>query len=98
MILLYRQKVTMAVLSLTLVILATVMQSSLCEVYSSVEDMKSVFNLERNIVMELLNLAEKMKSKLNKIQRSVNIVIVIDFRYQTFDKHHKLIGLSVVTF
>ena len=88
----------MAVLSLTLVILATVMQSSLCEVYSSVEDMKSVFNLERNIVMELLNLAEKMKSKLSKIQRSVNIVIVIDFRYQTFDKHHKLIGLSVVTF
>ncbi len=56
----------MAMLSLAIVILATVMQSSLCEVYSSVEDMKSVFNLERNIVMELLNLAEKMKSKLNK--------------------------------
>ena len=73
----------MAMLSLTIVILATVMQSSLCEVYSSVEDMKSVFNLERNIVMELLNLAEKMKSKLNKIQRLVNEhVIVIDFRYQ----------------
>lgn len=51
------------------------MQSSHCEVYSSVEDMKSVFNLERNIVMELLNLAEKMKSKLNKIQRSVNIAL-----------------------
>ena len=49
------------------------MPSSLGEVYSSVEDMKSVFNLERNIVMELLNLAEKMKSKLSKIQRLVKI-------------------------
>ena len=39
------------------------------EVYSSVADMKAVFRLERNIVMELLNLAEKMKSKLDKIQR-----------------------------
>ena len=64
---------TMAMLSLTIVILATLMQSSLGEVYSSVEDMKSVFNLERNIVMELLNLAEKMKSKLNKIQRLVKL-------------------------
>ena len=63
----------MAMLSLTIVILATLMQSSLGEVYSSVEDMKSVFNLERNIVMELLNLAEKMKSKLNKIQRLVKL-------------------------
>ena len=39
------------------------------EVFSSVEDMKSVFRLERNIVMELLNLADKLKSKLNRIQR-----------------------------
>ena len=39
------------------------------EVFSSVEDMKSVFKLERDIVMELLNLAEKFKTKLNKIQR-----------------------------
>ena len=63
----------MAMVSLTIVILATLMPSSLGEVYSSVEDMKSVFNLERNIVMELLNLAEKMKSKLSKIQRLVKI-------------------------
>ena len=63
----------MAMLSLTIVILATLMPSSLGEVYSSVEDMKSVFNLERNIVMELLNLAEKIKSKLSKIQRLVKI-------------------------
>ena len=63
----------MAMLSLTIVILATLMPSSLGEVYSSVEDMKSVFNLERNIVMELLNLAEKMKSKLSKIQRLVKM-------------------------
>ena len=63
----------MAMLSLTIVILATLMPSSLGEVYNSVEDMKSVFNLERNIVMELLNLAEKMKSKLSKIQRLVKI-------------------------
>merc|ERR1719410_1425853 len=33
--------------------------------------MKSVFQLERNIVMELLNLAEKFRTKLNKIQRYV---------------------------
>ena len=39
------------------------------EVFSSVEDMKSVFRLERNIVMELLNLADKLKAKLNRIQR-----------------------------
>ena len=39
------------------------------EVFSSVEDMKSVFRLERNIVMGLLNLADKLKSKLNRIQR-----------------------------
>ena len=39
------------------------------EVFSSVEDMKSVFRLERNIVLELLNLADKLKSKLNRIQR-----------------------------
>lgn len=64
---------TMAMLSLTIVTLAILMPSSLGEVYSSVEDMKSVFNLERNIVMELLNLAEKMKSKLNKIQRLVKM-------------------------
>ena len=41
------------------------------EVFSSVEDMKSVFRLERNIVLELLNLADKLKSKLNRIQRLV---------------------------
>ena len=39
------------------------------EVFSSVDDMKSVFMLERNIVVELINLAEKFKSKLQKIQR-----------------------------
>ena len=43
------------------------------EVFSSVEDMKSVFRLERNIVLELLNLADKLKSKLNRIQRLVII-------------------------
>ena len=43
------------------------------EVFSSVEDMKSVFRLERNIVMELLNLADKLKSKLNRIQRWNNV-------------------------
>ena len=41
------------------------------EVFSSVEDMKSVFRLERNIVLELLNLADKLKSKLDRIQRLV---------------------------
>ena len=43
------------------------------EVYSSVEDMKAVFMLERKIVVELLNLADKLKSKLNRIQRYVDL-------------------------
>ena len=46
---------------------------STAEVYSSVEDMKAVFMLERKIVVELLNLADKLKSKLNRIQRYVDL-------------------------
>ena len=61
----------MKIPSLTKTLMITVMMVTnvRAEVYSSVDDMKSVFKLERDIVMELLNLAEKLKTKLNKIQR-----------------------------
>ena len=55
------------------VVVAMGIAASQGEVYSSVADMKAVFRLERNIVMELLNLAEKMKSKLDKIQRYIKV-------------------------
>ena len=56
-------------LTKTLMITVMMVTDVRSEVYSSVDDMKSVFKLERDIVMELLNLAEKLKTKLNKIQR-----------------------------
>ena len=61
----------MKIPALTKTLMVTVMMVTnvRAEVYSSVDDMKSVFKLERDIVMELLNLAEKFKTKLNKIQR-----------------------------
>ena len=61
----------MKIPALTKTLMVTVMMVTnvRAEVYSSVDDMKSVFKLERDIVMELLNLAEKLKTKLNKIQR-----------------------------
>ena len=40
-----------------------------CEVFSSVSDMKEVFQLERNLVGELLNYAEKLQRKLNRIKK-----------------------------
>ena len=52
-----------------LLILAISANLATAEVFSSVEDMKAVFMLERKIVVELLNLADKLKSKLNRIQR-----------------------------
>ena len=62
-------------------IIRLVIQSSQAEVFSSVDDMKSVFQLERNIVMELLNLAEKFRAKLNKIQRYIR-----DFEKSLIDR------------
>ena len=59
------------------VILLLLIPGYQAEVFSSVEDMKSVFRLERNIVLELLNLADKLKSKLNRIQRLVIIFIIV---------------------
>ena len=56
-----------------LLILVISANLSTAEVYSSVEDMKAVFMLERKIVVELLNLADKLKSKLNRIQRYVDL-------------------------
>jgi len=43
-----------------------------CEVFSSVSDMKAVFQLERNLVGELLNYAEKLQRKLNRIKKYVS--------------------------
>ena len=51
------------------VIFAILVIRAQAEVFSSVDDMKSVFKLEKQIVTELLNLADKLKSKLNRIQR-----------------------------
>ena len=59
------------------VVVAMGIAASQGEVYSSVADMKAVFRLERNIVMELLNLAEKMKSKLDKIQRYIKVKLFL---------------------
>ena len=63
------RKMTLPAAVRVAVVVAMGIAASQGEVYSSVADMKAVFRLERNIVMELLNLAEKMKSKLDKIQR-----------------------------
>ena len=51
---------------LLLLPLAVVVQA---EVYSSVADMQKVFLLERNIVTELAGLAEKMRTKLERIDK-----------------------------
>ena len=51
------------------VIFAILVIRAQAEVFSSVDDMKSVFKLEKQIVTELLDLADKLKSKLNRIQR-----------------------------
>jgi len=45
---------------------------SKCEAFSSVSDMKDVFQLERNLVGELLNYAEKLQRKLNRIKKYVS--------------------------
>ena len=63
------------------VILLLLLPGYQAEVFSSVEDMKSVFRLERNIVTELLNLADKLKSKLNRIQRLVLMIFIIVGRF-----------------
>ena len=39
------------------------------EVYSSVADMQKVFLLERNIVTELAGLADRMRTKLDRIDK-----------------------------
>ena len=51
------------------VIFAILVIGAQAEVFSSVDDMKSVFKLEKQIVTELLDLADKLKSKLSRIQR-----------------------------
>ena len=38
------------------------------EVFSSVSDMQEIFQLERNLVAELLIYAEKLQGKLNRIK------------------------------
>ena len=61
----------------TLVLILLLLPGYRAEVFSSVEDMKSVFRLERNIVMELLNLADKLKSKLTRIQRLIILIRIV---------------------
>ena len=39
------------------------------EVFSSVSDMQAIFKLERNLVGELLDYAEKLQGKLNRINK-----------------------------
>ena len=58
-----RMLVKIFLLSTTLVI------PSSGEVFSSISDMQAVFQLERNLVGELLNYAEKLQGKLNKIKK-----------------------------
>ena len=51
-------------------LLVTVMvMPSYGEVFSSVSDMQAVFMLERNLVGELLNYAEKLQGKLDRIKK-----------------------------
>ena len=54
-------------LSVTLVMLMPM--PSYGEVFSSVSDMQAVFQLERNLVGELLSYAEKLQGKLTKIKK-----------------------------
>ena len=54
-------------LSVTLVMLMPM--PSYGEVFSSVSDMQAVFQLERNLVGELLSYAEKLQGKLMKIKK-----------------------------
>ena len=39
------------------------------EVFSSVSDMQAIFKLERNLVGEMLNYAEKLQKKLSRIKK-----------------------------
>ena len=54
---------------LLIMLLTVIIKPSSGEVFSSVSDMQDVFKLERNLVGELLNYAEKLKRKLAKIKK-----------------------------
>ena len=54
---------------ISIILSLTLLSRVQAEVYSSTDDMKSVFRLERNIVTQLLHLAETLTAKLNRIQR-----------------------------
>ena len=56
-------------MSLLVVLMMVIVIPSYCEVFSSVSDMQAIFKLERNLVGELLNYAEKLQGKLNRIKK-----------------------------
>ena len=51
-----------------IILLSMVVIQTYGEVFSSVSDMQEIFQLERNLVGELLNYAEKLQGKLNRIK------------------------------
>ena len=51
------------------VMLTVMVIPSYGEVFSSVSDMQAIFKLERNLVGELLDYAEKLQGKLNRIKK-----------------------------
>ena len=51
------------------VLLLAIVIPSKGEVFSSVSDMQAIFKLERNLVGEMLNYAEKLQKKLSRIKK-----------------------------
>ena len=55
-------------MGLIIILLSLIVIQTYGEVFSSVSDMQEIFQLERNLVGELLNYADKLQRKLNKIK------------------------------
>ena len=68
-----RNKVTLITMcikmSLLMMLLTMMIMPSYGEVFSSVSDMQAIFQLERNLVGELLSYAEKLQGKLARIKK-----------------------------
>ena len=56
-------------MSLLVILMIVMVIPSYGEVFSSVSDMQAIFKLERNLVGELLDYAEKLQGKLNRIKK-----------------------------
>ena len=59
--------------SLWMMLLTVMTMPSYGEVFSSVSDMQAIFQLERNLVGELLSYAEKLQGKLARIKKWDNL-------------------------